>query len=308
MRWLIATLLTANLLVALWIGLGHDTVEVPRPAPAPEVGELRLLSELPAQGPAQAAEPETPAAEPEPPEEAPEEPLQAEAPEPSPPPAAEKETEVASTVEAQTVAEPPGGEQAQVAEDRTAVETPPQAPPEAEVPPATAATAEPEQAPTPEAPRQAAAIARACWRLGPFESEEQAQGLEGRLPAGVEMLWMRQVQTSVTNGYFVLIPAAPDRAQALRIAELLKEKGVKDSWVFVSGPLRNAISLGMFSREQNARRRLKTIQGKGFTAEIRPRRSEVEQTVMLVRGPDKGAVERLLKQLTANQLERTACP
>lgn len=119
---------------------------------------------------------------------------------------------------------------------------------------------------------------------------------------------IRQVLSAVPSGYFVLIPTFPDREQALEVVRQLKEKGIQDSWVFVSGPLRNAISLGMFSREENAKRRQRAIAAKGFIAEIQPRQSEVEQIMMLVRGPDTGAVERLLKQLTANQLERTACP
>jgi hypothetical protein len=313
MRWLIAILLTANVLLVLWLGLGHDTGDVPRPQPAPDVGELRLVGEPQTRDSPLPAAPATPVVEAAIPEEQPAPAIQAEMSEPAP---------VGATDEAP--ARPPTGEEADsgalaagednAPEEATAITTsrpeplPPVATvPEPEVPPqeaAVAGEAAAEPAPAPKPP----AIARACWRLGPFESEEQAQGLAGRLPAGVESVEIRQVLSAVPSGYFVLIPTFPDREQALEVVRQLKEKGIQDSWVFVSGPLRNAISLGMFSREENAKRRQRAIAAKGFIAEIQPRQSEVEQIMMLVRGPDTGAVERLLKQLTANQLERTACP
>jgi cell division septation protein DedD len=125
---------------------------------------------------------------------------------------------------------------------------------------------------------------------------------------GIEPIGPATVQTREPNGFYVLIPAAASRAEALATADRLKRKGFKDSWVFASGPLKHAISLGMFSRRENAGRRLKALRAKGFEAQIYPRFKTSAQTVLRVRGPGGGAAERQLERLVAGRKKRIDCP
>mgnify|MGYP000441079401 CR=1 FL=1 len=49
----------------------------------------------------------------------------------------------------------------------------------------------------------------------------------------------------------------------------LADAGFEDTWLFRSGPLRNAISLGLFRREASARRHAERVGDKGFSTELK---------------------------------------
>ena len=150
--------------------------------------------------------------------------------------------------------------------------------------------------------------ARACWRLGPFDTAAEAMDLAQELPPGVSRLSVEQTSVPVERGYYVLIPPLASRAEALRIERQLKAEGVEDSWVFVAGPLKNAVSLGLFNREINAQRRLRRVQSKGFEPELRVRYRDVEKTVLLVEGTQEEAVREALEALGGETLEMVDCP
>jgi len=151
-------------------------------------------------------------------------------------------------------------------------------------------------------------IRQACWQLGPFGSEEEASELAGRLPEGLQQLQFESVRVKVPNGYYVLIPPLVDRDEALEVERSLKRKGIEDSWVFVSGPLKNAVSLGLFNREINARRRVQRVEAKGFQPEMRPRFREGEQILMLITGPEGKQSENALAQLDEGAPKTIPCP
>ncbi len=112
---------------------------------------------------------------------------------------------------------------------------------------------------------------RACARIGPWTVADEAQGIVERLRAqGVQAIYVAGAPGRIT-GYFALMPAAAtlDEARALR-AELAR-KGVTDVFLFTSGELTGAISLGLYNREINARDRVNEVAALGFTAEVRPR-------------------------------------
>ena len=132
--------------------------------------------------------------------------------------------------------------------------------------------------------------------------------LAQELPPGVSRLNVEQTSVPVERGYYVLIPPLASRAEALRIERQLKAEGVEDSWVFVAGPLKNAVSLGLFNREINAQRRLRRVQSKGFEPELRVRYRDVEKTVLLVEGTQEEAVREALEALGGETLEMVDCP
>ncbi len=107
-----------------------------------------------------------------------------------------------------------------------------------------------------------------CVALGPISrqalvEEVRRQVKDWGIEAGSHM-----TRDSSRRGYWVFLPPAPSRQAARDTVEALKAAGVKDYFVVVTGGQKNAISLGVFSRAELARRRLKSMKKKGFPAKI----------------------------------------
>jgi hypothetical protein len=108
--------------------------------------------------------------------------------------------------------------------------------------------------------------------------------------------------------HWVFIPATNDRRAAeTRMAELRKQ-GVQDLSIRPD----NAISLGVFSSEEAARRFLTSMQAKNVRgAEQGPFNRELRELVMLVRDPDTELVARLTvmqRDYPNSQLHAVPCP
>lgn len=108
--------------------------------------------------------------------------------------------------------------------------------------------------------------------------------------------------------YWVFIPPTNDRRAAEnRMAELRKQ-GVQDLSIRPD----NAISLGVFSSEEAARRFLANIQARGVRgAEQGPFTRELRELVMLVRDPDTELVARLTvmqRDYAGSALRAVPCP
>jgi len=108
--------------------------------------------------------------------------------------------------------------------------------------------------------------------------------------------------------YWVFIPAARDRRSAEQAVAQLKRLGVAD----VSLRPDNAISLGVFSTEDGARRYLNQLQTRGVQgADAAPFSRETRDTTLLVRDPDTETVARLTilqRDFPNAQLRAVACP
>lgn len=108
--------------------------------------------------------------------------------------------------------------------------------------------------------------------------------------------------------FWVYIPGTSDRRAAeTRMAEL-RRQGVADLSIRPD----NAISLGVFSSEEAARRFLTTITARGVRgAEQGPFSRDLRELVMLVREPDTELVARLTvlqRDYPAAQLRAVPCP
>jgi hypothetical protein len=108
--------------------------------------------------------------------------------------------------------------------------------------------------------------------------------------------------------YWVFIAPARDRRSAEVTMAQLRRQNVTDMSIRPD----NAISLGVFSTEEAARRFLASIENKGVRdAEIGPFVRELREIVMLVRDPDTETVARLTilqRDYTNAQLRAVPCP
>ena len=108
--------------------------------------------------------------------------------------------------------------------------------------------------------------------------------------------------------HWVFVPATRDRRSAEVAMAQLRRQGVNDLSIRPD----NAISLGVFSTEDAARRFLVSLEAKGVKgAESGPFVKEMREIVMLVREPDTEAVARLTllqRDYAGTQLRAVPCP
>lgn len=119
---------------------------------------------------------------------------------------------------------------------------------------------------------------------------------------------MSERRVDEVTRYWVYIPAAGNRRAAEANAAQLRKQGVTELSVRPD----NAISLGVFSTEDAARRFLASLDPKGVAnAEYGPFARDLRELVVLVREPDTELLAKLAllqRELTGSQLRAVACP
>jgi len=113
-----------------------------------------------------------------------------------------------------------------------------------------------------------------CKRIGSFDKEDDAiaaeewfidKKLKTERKVGQEKVWL---------GHWVYLPKYPTRDAAVKVAEALREKGVKDLFIEIVTPYKNSISLGLFKQRGGAEKRSKQIQELGYQTRIGAKESD----------------------------------
>jgi hypothetical protein len=148
-------------------------------------------------------------------------------------------------------------------------------------------------APAPAAPAPVAA----CMEWGSFTLADAPRAEKALEPLSLGNR-LGQRRTEEMAGWWVFIPPQGTRQLALKKALELKALGVEDYFVVAEeGPLRWALSLGVFRNEDAAQARLATLRAKGIrTAQIGPREMMVPKVWLQVKGVD-AALEARLKDI-----------
>jgi len=108
-----------------------------------------------------------------------------------------------------------------------------------------------------------------CYSLGPFTNKPYfVQAKERFQKQGVDT-FSRVSSEQVRNGYWVMLPVSSSSNQAKVLIQKLKEKGVKDYFLVATGEMKNAISLGVFSKAKLAKRRRDELEKQGFKVNIK---------------------------------------
>jgi hypothetical protein len=117
-----------------------------------------------------------------------------------------------------------------------------------------------------------------------------------------------KLETRRSEGHWwVFIPPQGSKGGADKKAGELRQFGVMDFFIVADGPQQFAISLGVFSQEEGARRHLEFLRGKGVrSARIEERQPDNVRTTLEIRGVEE-EVATLRKQLPAEVSVRT-CP
>jgi hypothetical protein len=117
----------------------------------------------------------------------------------------------------------------------------------------------------------------ACLALGPFATPQDLRNARQILAPHATRMRFRQEQTSQANGWWVYLPAAGSRAQALALARQLAAHSIGDYFVVSSGDHSNTISLGLFKDPANARKRRDDVTAAGFPASMSERSENVPE-------------------------------
>lgn len=332
MRWFVVFLIVANVILFFWVQQQSRPLPGESALPPPDVGRLRLLSELEKEPEAvdeRAAEPifvEENAMEaavvPVPPVEA--EPLVVEEAPQAPAvsgadlesaelslPLTEQESADqpnAGSPAVTEVIESPGTEGEIVVPEAVAhAEEPLEQPPEVTGEQSVQVAEEPAIPPVPAEPVMIQPALASCARVGPFDAEG-ADKLIASLPATTTLLSEVTEEYASVDRYYVLIPPLTSRAAGYQKLKELADAGITDTWLFPSGEYRNAISLGFFSREAGAKRHAANIAKKGFATEIKEKTSVRERRWLLLKTDGDGDPVATLVFTPGITAERQACP
>lgn len=154
--------------------------------------------------------------------------------------------------------------------------------------------------PVPAKPASAEA-AQACLLLTGLKEDEAA-----RLAAQASAANLAVSQRS-EGGWWVFLPPQADKKGAEKKAGELQRLGVAEFFVVNEGPQKYAISLGIFSREEAAQRRLEQLRGQGVrSARVGQRSLEGARRLLEVKGSDSD-LAALRKALPAGSVVRD-CP
>jgi len=152
----------------------------------------------------------------------------------------------------------------------------------------------------------------ACYRLGPFPDEAAAAAAGARLKELALAYAPRAEERTVVTGYRVYLPPLPTRAAAEKKRRQLARLGFKDSSVLQEEGGQNAISLGLFTVEANARKRLQALAAKKVEAQLQTL-TQQRHVHWLAFGPAVGP-DLLARLREADwgsreiRLEETTCP
>ena len=103
-----------------------------------------------------------------------------------------------------------------------------------------------------------------CYTLGPFKEQQSAQQVAQAFRKSNLTIKSRASQEKEYMGQMVYIDGHKSREEAIKTAETLGKKGIRDYIIVNKGEHSNILSLGVFSLKVNADRRQKTIARLGY--------------------------------------------
>jgi hypothetical protein len=159
-----------------------------------------------------------------------------------------------------------------------------------ETPPAVAEPAEPETLVTEDVSDK-----RVCYTIGPLTDRARAIEISGRYSAQRIRTALKSSLEKQYMGVMVYIDGHKTRAEALKTANELSAKGMRDH-IIVSDPGRfNLLSLGVFGLKKNADRLKYRVQRLGFPAKTEARYRERTIYWVYAEQSSEDELKRLLK-------------
>ena len=152
----------------------------------------------------------------------------------------------------------------------------------------------------------------ACFSLGPFDNVEQALPISAKLRDLGTYTSERKEKEKTTSGYWVYLPSFDSWKDAREKVMELEKKGLKDIFIVGRGKMKNAVSLGLFSSDDAADRRVEKLQKLGIKPKIEVQYTTAENywiDIDIEKGHDDVAasVQGIAEGLTSMALKKRAC-
>lgn len=116
-----------------------------------------------------------------------------------------------------------------------------------------------------------------CLALGPFATPQDMRNARQLLAPATTRTRARQELTTRSSSWWVYLPPAANRAQALESGRQLANRHISDYFVVSSGDQPNSVSLGVFKDPANASRRRDEVIAAGFPARMAERVDSVPE-------------------------------
>jgi hypothetical protein len=146
------------------------------------------------------------------------------------------------------------------------------------------------------------------WRgLAPVELKPARELLKGMAEERV----MSFSEVPLDSRHWVIFPPLPGREAATAKLAEFAAAGIKDAFVVKSGAWDNAISLGLYAKEEAARGRVREVEDKGVLGvRIEPQAKQGTDYYFVIRSEDADALKSLNEAKAAypnSALSRVAC-
>jgi len=121
-------------------------------------------------------------------------------------------------------------------------------------------------------------VATRCVLLGPFPEEADTDATVALLEDQGMTVETEIRQERRPNRYWIYLPQFADITAARDALDRLRDADVTDFIRVMRGPNVNAVSLGLYSRENSARARMVELESKGFEPAMDVRYEQVDRT------------------------------
>jgi cell division septation protein DedD len=155
----------------------------------------------------------------------------------------------------------------------------------------------------------------ACYEAGPFPNEQSLGVWQKRISGAQAAVKPVFRDGKAVSDYLVLYPSAGGAEEAKAAMKMLRERGLNDAWPLPSGDEKGQISLGVFSREENAVQMQRSLFDKGISSVVKPRYKSKRQKYVLITAPesiagDLKALEKKYPDIKLRQVTEAApnCP
>ncbi|SEQ00800.1 Sporulation related domain-containing protein [Ectothiorhodospira magna] len=113
-----------------------------------------------------------------------------------------------------------------------------------------------------------------CIRLGPFQDSQSVKPLQAILDQEHVTYHLQAMTQSRPQSYWVILPT-DNRAEARAAVAQLTARGVDDHYIITQGPHTHGVSLGLFSEQARAIRRMEQVRQVDLEPIIETRYREV---------------------------------
>jgi hypothetical protein len=143
-------------------------------------------------------------------------------------------------------------------------------------------------------------------------TQDEFTQVREQLKAMVGERVMSFTEVPLNTRLWVIFPPLPSPESAAAKLSELAAVGIQDTFVVKDGPLRNAISLGLYANDEAAQRRVREAEDRGvFGTRVESQPREGTDYYFVIRSEDPDALKSLsgIKQAYPNsQQSRVACP